>query len=139
MRIAHITAGAGHMYCGSCLRDNVLAAALLDAGHDVSLIPTYTPTRPEGRDVSLDRVYMGGINVFLQEHFPFFRRTPRFVNRMLDAAPLLRLATRRGCQRRPPSTGPPDRVDAPRRRRRAAPAGPRARSGSWPMTCRPRS
>ena len=84
------------MYCGSCLRDNVLAAALLDAGHQVVLIPTYTPTRPEGRDVSHDRVYMGGINVFLQEHVPFFRRTPRFVNRMLDAAPLLRLATRRG-------------------------------------------
>ena len=96
MRIAHITAGAGHMYCGSCLRDNVLAAALLDAGHEVVLIPTYTPTRAEGRDVSLDRVYLGGINVFLQEHLPFFRRTPRFLNRLLDAAPLLRLATRRG-------------------------------------------
>jgi len=96
MRIAHITAGAGHMYCGSCLRDNVLAAALLDAGHEVLLIPTYTPTRPEGRDVSLDRVYLGGINVFLQEHVPLFRRMPRFVTRMLDAAPLLRLATRRG-------------------------------------------
>jgi glycosyltransferase involved in cell wall biosynthesis len=96
MRIAHITAGAGHMYCGSCLRDNVLAAALLDAGHDAVLIPTYTPTRSEGRDVSLDRVYLGGINVFLQEHLPLFRRTPRFVNRLLDAAPLLRLATRRG-------------------------------------------
>jgi len=96
MRIAHITAGAGHMYCGSCLRDNLLAAALLDAGHHVVLIPTYTPTRPEGRDVSIDRVYLGGINVFLQEHFPFFRRTPRALNRLLDAAPLLRLATRRG-------------------------------------------
>ena len=76
MRIAHITAGAGQMYCGSCLRDNVLASALLDAGHEVLLIPTYTPTRAEGRDVSLDRVYMGGINVFLQEHVPLFRRTP---------------------------------------------------------------
>jgi glycosyltransferase involved in cell wall biosynthesis len=96
MRIAHITAGAGHMYCGSCLRDNVLAAAQLDAGHEVVLIPTYTPTRPEGRDVSLNRVYMGGINVFLQEHFPFFRKTPRILNRLLDAAPLLRLVTRRG-------------------------------------------
>ena len=96
MRIAHITAGAGHMYCGSCLRDNALAAALLDEGHQVVLIPTYTPTRPEGRDVSHGRVYMGGINVFLQEHVPFFRRTPRVVNRILDAAPLLRLATRRG-------------------------------------------
>jgi glycosyltransferase involved in cell wall biosynthesis len=96
MRIAHITAGAGHMYCGSCLRDNVLAAGLLDAGHEVMLIPTYTPTRPDGPDVSHDRIYLGGINVFLQEYVPFFRRTPRFLNRLLDAAPLLRLATRRG-------------------------------------------
>jgi hypothetical protein len=40
MRIAYITAGAGHMYCGSCLRDNTLAMALRAAGHDVQLIPT---------------------------------------------------------------------------------------------------
>ena len=32
MRIAYITAGAGHMYCGSCLRDNTLAMALRAAG-----------------------------------------------------------------------------------------------------------
>jgi hypothetical protein len=47
MRIAYITAGAGHMYCGSCLRDNTLAMALRAAGHDVQLIPTYTPTRTD--------------------------------------------------------------------------------------------
>ena len=50
MKIAYITAGAGHMYCGSCLRDNTLAAALRDAGHDVLLIPTYTPTRTDERE-----------------------------------------------------------------------------------------
>ncbi len=105
MRIAHITAGAGHMYCGSCLRDNTIAAAQLDAGHDVLLIPTYTPTRPEGRNVALDRIYMGGINVFLQEHVPILRRMPRFLSRMLDAAPLLRLATSRGVSVNPAQLG----------------------------------
>jgi len=105
MRIAHITAGAGHMYCGSCLRDNTIAAAQLDAGHDVLLIPTYTPTRPEGRNVSLDRIYLGGINVFLQEHFPIFRRMPRALGRLLDAAPLLRLAMRRGVSVDPAQLG----------------------------------
>ena len=105
MRIAHITAGAGHMYCGSCLRDNTIAAAQLDAGHDVLLIPTYTPTRPEGRNVALDRVYLGGINVFLQEHVPVLRRMPRFLSRMLDAAPLLRLATSRGVSVNPAHLG----------------------------------
>ena len=36
MRIAYITAGAAGMYCGSCLHDNTLAAALLELGEDVA-------------------------------------------------------------------------------------------------------
>jgi len=59
MRIAYITAGAGHMYCGSCLRDNTLAMALRAAGHDVQLIPTYTPTRTDEANASHDRVFLG--------------------------------------------------------------------------------
>lgn len=42
MRILEITAGAAGMYCGSCIRDNALAAALRAAGHDVVLLPLYT-------------------------------------------------------------------------------------------------
>ncbi len=84
------------MYCGSCLRDNALAAALMDAGHDVFLIPTYTPTRTDERNVSYNRVFLGGINVYLQQHFGFFRHTPGFVDRILDSAPLLRFTTRWG-------------------------------------------
>ncbi len=94
MKIAQITAGAGGMYCGSCLRDNTLAAALLAAGHDVSLIPTYTPTRTDEPNVSGKRVFLGGINVFLEQHVPLFRHVPRVVHRALDAGPLLALATR---------------------------------------------
>ena len=37
MRLLYLTAGAAEMYCGSCLRDNALAAALLARGHDVVL------------------------------------------------------------------------------------------------------
>jgi glycosyltransferase involved in cell wall biosynthesis len=96
MRIAHITAGAGNMYCGSCLRDNTLASALIEAGHDVLLIPTYTPTRTDERNVSLNRVFLGGINVYLQQHFKFFRKTPWILDRFLDSIPLLRLTTRWG-------------------------------------------
>ena len=44
MRILSITAGAATMYCGSCMRDNALAAELIRQGHDVSLLPFYTPT-----------------------------------------------------------------------------------------------
>lgn len=96
MRIAYITAGAGQMYCGSCLRDNALAAALLAAGHDVLLIPTYTPTRTDDTNVSQTRVFLGGINVALQQHLAVFRRTPAFVDRLLDSPALLRWTTKWG-------------------------------------------
>lgn len=96
MRIAYITAGAGRMYCGSCLRDNALAAALLKAGHDVLLIPTYTPTRTDEENVSISRVFLGGINVYLQQHFSVFRKTPAILDRLLDLNPLLRFAARWG-------------------------------------------
>lgn len=94
MRIAYITAGAGGMFCGSCLHDNTLAAALIRQGHDALLIPTYTPLRTDEPDVSYKRVFLGGINLFLQEKLRLFRSTPRFIDRLFDARPLLRWAGR---------------------------------------------
>ncbi len=105
MKIAYITAGAGHMYCGSCLRDNTLAAALMGAGHEVLLIPTYTPTRTDERNVSQARVFLGGINMFLQQRMALFRKTPWLLDRLLDFAPLLRLATRWGVSVEPEQLG----------------------------------
>ncbi|MCZ6539665.1 MAG: glycosyltransferase family 1 protein, partial [Chloroflexi bacterium] len=52
MKVAYLTAGAGGMYCGSCMRDNTLAAALLRSGRDVVLIPIYSPIRTDEADVS---------------------------------------------------------------------------------------
>ena len=52
MKILSITAGAAGMYCGSCFRDNGLAAELIARGHDVTLIPVYTPTRTDEANVS---------------------------------------------------------------------------------------
>ena len=40
------------MYCGTCLRDNSLASALLQMGHDVTLVPLYTPTLTDEPNVS---------------------------------------------------------------------------------------
>jgi glycosyltransferase involved in cell wall biosynthesis len=94
MRIASITAGAAGMFCGSCMHDNTLAAALTRAGHDAVLIPTYTPIRTDEPDVSSKRVFFGGINVYLQEKFRLFRHTPWFLDRLLDVPPLLRWVSR---------------------------------------------
>lgn len=94
MRIAYITAGAAGMFCGSCMRDNTLTAALIAQGHDALLIPTYTPIRVDEPDVSHPRVFFGGINVYLQEKIPLFRYTPRWLDRALDANWLLRWVSR---------------------------------------------
>lgn len=95
MRILSFTGGAGAMYCGSCLRDNALAAGLLARGHDVLLTPVYTPTRTDERNVSDRHVFFGGISVYLEQHAPLFRYTPRVLDRLWDSEWALRLATKR--------------------------------------------
>ncbi|HEY7059007.1 MAG TPA: glycosyltransferase family 4 protein [Vicinamibacterales bacterium] len=85
MRILSITAGAAGMYCGSCSRDNALAAELLARGHHVTLLPLYTPTNPDETNVSEKRVLFGGISIYLQQYLSFFRRTPRLLDRLWDA------------------------------------------------------
>ena len=93
------------MYCGSCLRDNALAAALLARGHDVVLTPVYTPTRTDERNVSQGHVYFGGISVYLEQHSAIFRHTPRFLDRLWDSDWALRLATKRQIKVDPQSLG----------------------------------
>ena len=84
MRIVHITAGAGGRICGSCLHDNALVRALRRRGRDAILLPAYVPTTTDEEDVAERRVVMGGVNIWLQEFIPFFRHTPRFLDRLLD-------------------------------------------------------
>src|SRR5215203_4219168 len=86
MRILSITAGAAGMYCGSCFRDNALAAELIRQGHQVSLVPIYTPTRTDEPNMTIGRrVLFGGISVYLQQYSSIFRRTPRFLDRLWDS------------------------------------------------------
>lgn len=94
MRIAYIAAGAAGMYCGSCLHDNTLAAALLELGEDVVLVPTYTPIRTDEANVSQRRVFFGGINVYLQQKWALFRRTPWWLDRLFDSPGLLERLSR---------------------------------------------
>jgi glycosyltransferase involved in cell wall biosynthesis len=105
MKIAYIAAGAAGMYCGSCLHDNTLAAALLALGEDVLLVPTYTPLRTDEVDVSIRRVFFGGINVYLQQKFAIFRRTPWWLDRLLDHPALLERVSQRGVSIQPAELG----------------------------------
>lgn len=94
MRVVFLAAGAGGMYCGSCLRDNRVVATLAAQGRDVVLIPLYTPIRTDESNVSESSVYYGGINVYLQQKSALFRHLPRWIERLLDAPSLLRRAMR---------------------------------------------
>jgi len=105
MRITYITAGAGGMYCGSCIRDNTLAAALMAQGHDVLLLPMYTPTLTDEENVSTDRVFFGGVSVYLEQHLSLFRHTPWLLDRLWEAPWLIRAVSGRGLKTRPAELG----------------------------------
>ena len=89
MKVAYITAGAAGMYCGTCIHDNMVATVLKKQGHNVSLIPTYTPTRTDEANVSMNRVFFGGVNVYLQQKLSIFRHTPWTFDKLLDSPALL--------------------------------------------------
>jgi len=89
-RILTITAGAAGMYCGSCARDNALASELLARGHDITLLPVYTPTRTDETNVSRPQVLFGGISIYLQQYVSLFRHLPRLFDRLWDSPRVLR-------------------------------------------------
>lgn len=95
LRIVYLTAGAAGMICGSCLHDNTLARTLLELGHDVQLVPLYTPIETDEPNVSHKEVFFGGINLYLQQKFPLLRRLPKWLDHWLDAPWLIRWASGR--------------------------------------------
>jgi glycosyltransferase involved in cell wall biosynthesis len=96
MRVLSITAGAANMYCGSCLRDNALALALRRLGHDVVLLPLYTPTKTDEANASYSRVFFGGISVYLEQKIGLFRFTPKLLDRLWDNAWVINRLAGRG-------------------------------------------
>ncbi len=105
MRIAYIAAGAGGMYCGTCIHDNTLAAALIREGHEVALMPTYTPMRTDEESVSLGQVFYGALNVYLQGKSSLFRHTPRALDWLLDRPGVLKLVSKLGSATDPRDLG----------------------------------
>ena len=95
MRIVQLTPGTGSFYCGTCLRDNALVVELRRQGHEALLAPLYLPMMLDEDHASPDSpLFYGGVNVYLQQKSALFRKTPRSVDRLLDAAPVLKLAAR---------------------------------------------
>ncbi len=81
------------MYCGSCMLDNALAKALIRQGDDCLLVPLYTPIRTDEEDVSAQKVFLGGVNVFLQQKFPIARYLPGWMDGFLNRPWIIRKLT----------------------------------------------
>lgn len=107
MHIVHIAAGAGSMYCGACARDVNLIRGLIAAGHDVQVIPLYTPLRVEGEEtLPTSRIFYSGINVYLQQMLALFRLTPGALDRLFEGKALLRLVSKFAIETRAEGLGP---------------------------------
>jgi len=93
MKITLLIPGTGDtFYCENCLRDAGLASALRAIGHDAHLVPMYLPIAAAPADDA--PVFFGGLNVYLQQKWALFRRTPRWLDRLLDRRALLGLLAR---------------------------------------------
>ena len=105
MKVVMLAAGAAGMVCGSCLRDNRLAAALIAKGRSVVLMPLYTPLRTDEADVSVGEVQLGGISVYLRHKLPFLRHMPAWLARALSGRRLLASVARFGSATRAEGLG----------------------------------
>jgi glycosyltransferase involved in cell wall biosynthesis len=76
------------------MHDNAWARALIAAGHEVSLVPTYTPIRLDEPSQAADRVFFGGINVYLDGRSRLWRRIPRRLKAWLDRPGILKLVSK---------------------------------------------
>src|SRR5664280_2668615 len=98
MKIVYlITGSGGSFYCGNCYRDMIYLRAIRKVpGTTASAIPLYLP--PDGPDVEtgLDKnVFFGAISMYLREKVPILRNMPVFIDKLVDSAPMLRMAARR--------------------------------------------
>ena len=80
------------MYCGGCFRDNALVAALRALGHDTLMLPLYLPLTLDEVDQSAGTpIFFSGVNVYLEQKLPWFRRAPDWLHQALASPRLLKL------------------------------------------------
>lgn len=106
MTIVQLTPGTGGMYCGSCLRDHALVTALRKRGHHALLLPLYLPLALEDTGPPLQApIFFSGLNVYLEQKLPWFRRAPCWLRRRLASPKLLRWAAGKAAKTRPEEAG----------------------------------
>lgn len=90
MNLVQLTPGAGRMYCGNCLRDNALVGDLRRLGHAVTMVPLYLPLTLDEEDLSASTpIFFSGVNVYLDQKFPWFRHAPEWMRKWFTGRGLL--------------------------------------------------
>ncbi len=95
MRVIFLSPGSGgQFYCENCIRDAGLLRGLRAAGADALSVPMYLPAGIEHADITQSPIFFGGVNVYLQQKFGIFRKTPRWLDCLLDSQSLLARVSR---------------------------------------------
>ena len=95
MKILHIIPGSGgSFYCGNCMRDSKYVPALKALGHDVVKLPMYLPLFANVEEKNDTPVFYGAVSIYLKQLYPIFRKAPKWVDKLLNAKPLLNLAAK---------------------------------------------
>ena len=97
MRILYlITGSGGSFYCTNCYRDMIYVRAIKKVkGVDANAIPLYLPPDTLEDKAEVDpHVFFGAISMFLREKVRFLRNMPAFFDKILDSAPLLKIAAK---------------------------------------------
>jgi glycosyltransferase involved in cell wall biosynthesis len=106
VNLVHFTPGAGAMYCGGCLRDNALVAALRQLGHEALMIPLYLPLTLDEQDQSAGTpIFFSGINVYLGQKAPLFRDAPGWLRDLFASPRLLQWAAGKAAKTRAADLG----------------------------------
>lgn len=98
MKVIYLVPGSGDsFYCGNCHRDRLYVSSIRDLdGVEIYAIPLYLP--PIGEDFGDEfekPVFFGAVSMYLRERVKMFEHLPSFMDKLLDAPPLLRLAAKK--------------------------------------------
>ncbi len=105
MKIIYLIAGTGSYYCGACLRDHALIQGLRHHGHDVKIAPIYLPLVTDSPIDIESPIFLGGINMFLQQKFAVFRKTPKLIDKFLNMKWMLSLSSKLAGMTKPHDLG----------------------------------
>lgn len=94
LNIVHLIPGTGgSFYCENCIRDGALVKALRERGHTVTMVPLYLPLVIDEPEIAEDTpIFFGAVSTYLKEKLPFVQRFPIWIEKALNAAPVLKYA-----------------------------------------------